>query len=444
MMEIPNIPRIISVLAECGSCFTMFLLLNDRKLSWEKCWQMLLITVVQTAYMVLTKDFPELLWLAIMAGVVVLMVLYLFLLLEGHYKVALFYGLQSFIIAELGATLGWQIYLYTIWKEDSSILTEYLFMIPFYILFFLIIARMFGKDAYYEDKPEVNWHEICIVLVLVISIFSISNIGLNEAFITSVLGALGYVDTNYMTRTITDVAGVAMLYAYHRQRCELWTKQELAAMQNVLQNQYVQYQQMKKSTDIIDIKYHDLKHQIAVLRAENDPKKKNYFLDQMEEEILLYEGQNKTGNTTVDTILTSKNIICEKNHITMNCVIDGALLDFMAVMDICSLLGNALDNAIECEMEIENPDKRLIHVAIRAQNQFAFLKFENYYEGNLEIVNGLPATHKKETDFHGYGLKSIRQIARKYGGEMKFSHVDGWFQLSILIPMKQGKNAVCE
>ena len=59
-------------------------------------------------------------------------------------------------------------------------------------------------------------------------------------------------------------------------------------------------------------------------------------------------------------------------------------------------------------------------------------------------MNGLPATHKKETDFHGYGLKSIRQIARKYGGEMKFSHVDGWFQLSILIPMKQGKNAVCE
>lgn len=442
--EIPNIPRILSALAECAACITMFFLLNRKPVSPAKKIFLVVILPLQSVYMMATMNLSDVLWILSMAGVVVLMVLYLFILLDDNLKVALFYGLQSFIIAELGATLGWQVYLYTVWDESNEVSGGYLFMVLFYILFYLLIAKLFGGNRCVDDNEEISNHEIWTVFILLVGMFSISNIGLNKELASSVLGSLGYTDTSYIVRTITDIGGVAILYAYNRQRRELWARRELAAMQNVLQNQYLQYQQMKESTDIINYKYHDLKHQIAVLRMENDPEQRNRFLDQMEEDIHQYEVQNKTGNDIVDTILTSKNIICEKKHIAMNCVVDGALLNFMSIMDLCSVMGNALDNAIECEQKIEDPDKRLIHVAIYAQNQFVFLRFENYFEGALEIVNGLPVTHKNDSDFHGYGLKSIRQIAQKYGGEMKFSYVDNWFQLSILIPMKQEEAAVCK
>ena len=56
------------------------------------------------------------------------------------------------------------------------------------------------------------------------------------------------------------------------------------------------------------------------------------------------------------------------------------MLDFMDVMDICSIFGNALDNAIECEMKIPEKEKRLIHVTVSRQKAFLSLRFENYCE----------------------------------------------------------------
>ena len=112
-------------------------------------------------------------------------------------------------------------------------------------------------------------------------------------------------------------------------------------MQNVLQNQYVQYKQSRESIDLINYKYHDLKHQIAVLRSETDPEKRNEFLNHMEDEIRQYEAQNKTGNKVLDTVLTSKSLYCAKHGITFTCVADGTLLDFMDIMDICSIFGSA-------------------------------------------------------------------------------------------------------
>ena len=205
-------------------------------------------------------------------------------------------------------------------------------------------------------------------------------------------------------RTLVDLAGIAMLYAHLVQCSQTKMRRELETIQNVLQNQYQQYKQSRESIDLINYKYHDLKHQIAVLRSEQDPDKRNAFLSQMEEEIKQYELQNKTGNHVLDTILTSKSLYCNKHGITLTSVADGSLLEFMDTMDICSIFGNALDNAIECE-----------------------LKFR--------IKRGGLATTKKEKMFHGYGIKSIKYTVDKYGGAVHIDAEKQWFDLKILIPL---------
>lgn len=80
--------------------------------------------------------------------------------------------------------------------------------------------------------------------------------------------------------------------------------------------------------------------------------------------------------------------------IGLTCVADGALLDFMEVMDLSAVFGNALDNAIECEERIADPEKRLIHVSVSAQRDFVFIRFENYCEGSLNFSEGLPGDHQ--------------------------------------------------
>ncbi|WP_404332240.1 ATP-binding protein [Mesobacillus maritimus] len=206
-------------------------------------------------------------------------------------------------------------------------------------------------------------------------------------------------------------------------------------MQNILQNQYVQYQQSKESIDIINYKYHDLKNQIIALRAEQDPDKRNAFLTKMENEIKFYEAQYKTGNTVLDTVLASKNIYCIKNDITLTCVADGTLLNDMDVIDICTIFGNALDNAIEYEQQIEEKEKRLIHVSVFSQKGFLMIRFENYFEGELKLEGDLPATTKENSYYHGYGLKSIRYAVEKYDGVVNVNQKDNWFELTILIPL---------
>jgi sensor histidine kinase regulating citrate/malate metabolism len=127
---------------------------------------------------------------------------------------------------------------------------------------------------------------------------------------------------------------------------------------------------------------------------------------------------------------------CDKHGITLTSVVDGKLLDFMNAMDICSIFGNALDNAIESELKIPNKEKRLIHVTVSQQRNFLMIRFENYFEGDLKYREGILATTKKEQGFHGYGIKSIKYTVNKYGGAVGITAENNWFDLKILIPIQ--------
>ena len=172
-----------------------------------------------------------------------------------------------------------------------------------------------------------------------------------------------------------------------------------------------------------------------MLRSEQDPGKREAFLNRMEEEIRKYEVQNKTGNQILDTVLTSKSLLCAKNDITFTCVADGTLVDFMDTTDICSIFGNALDNAIECEKKIQDKEKRLIHVTVSRQRNFLMIKVENYFEGRLKYGEDTPVTTKKDKKVHGYGIKSMRYTAEKYEGALSIHADDNWFELKVLIPL---------
>ena len=123
-----------------------------------------------------------------------------------------------------------------------------------------------------------------------------------------------------------------------------------------------------------------------------------------------------------------------ENGITMTCFADGSGMRFLDVMDLCSIFGNALDNAIEYEKKIGDPEKRLIKVTVYNQNRFLLIRIENYCEETIPLRDGLPVTTKKDPAIHGYGLKSIRHAAEKYGGSLNVTQEPPWFVLTVLIP----------
>lgn len=190
----------------------------------------------------------------------------------------------------------------------------------------------------------------------------------------------------------------------------------------------------RRNMELLNIKYHDIKHYVAALRAEESAEYRDRVLSEVEESVRVFDSAIRTGNEILDTVLTEKNLICEQAKIVLTCVADGALLQSMDAVDLFVMLGNALDNAIECVSKLEDPQRRLISIAVFQVHSMTKIQIENPYDGELFFRENLPITTKNDVDNHGFGLKSIRAVAERYGGYVSVSAEDGLFILHILLP----------
>ena len=445
MNSLPDIPRLYTALAEWGACIIYIMVLRRRLKGWLLVGVLGTALAVQSLFLHFTglrfignmdQGFRNLTWLLCM----VLAVGAMFLLIWGCCRIgpmdAAYCCIRAFVLAEFAASLEWQLHCFFWPSEDEPVLPAFGLLLTIYGGAFLLVWLVERSHMPRDGHMGINRRELCSAVVIGIAVFFVSNLG----FVPLRTPFSSQYDAGVLiVRTVVDLGGLAILYAHHIQCCELRTRQELESIAQVLQNQYIQYQQSKENIDMLDRKYHDLKHQITILRAELDVERRNDYLEEMEREIKIYEAQNKTGNPVLDTILTSKNLYCVQHGIGLTCVVDGKLLAFMDSMDLSAIFGNALDNAIECEEQVADPERRLIHITVSAQKCFVLLTFENYFEGSLAFEEQFPVTTKGNRAFHGYGLKSIRYVAQKYGGTMAVSAENNWFELKILIPIPESR-----
>lgn len=210
---------------------------------------------------------------------------------------------------------------------------------------------------------------------------------------------------------------------------------ELNGINTALYLQNRQYKMTADTIENINRKCHDLKHQIRALKSMDDGKEKNEYLEELENDIMIYDTALKTGNRALDIVLMEKALFCKNHDICWTCMADGEYLDFMRVEDIYAIFGNALDNAITAVMKVTDPDKRVVSTKLIIQSDLMVIQVQNYYEGKLQFEKGLPLTTKKNKADHGYGMKSIRYTAEKYNGTITVQTKNQIFMLQILIPV---------
>lgn len=207
-------------------------------------------------------------------------------------------------------------------------------------------------------------------------------------------------------------------------------------LESVLAGESKMYDTYKRSVNIINMKAHDLKHFIAGLGTlADDPD----GLEEIRSAVEKYEQTANTGNKALDVTLTEKSYLCDKYGIDLSVSVDGKALDFMHKSDVVSLFGNALDNAIEHEKTVDD-NKRFIALRVRRRAALLSIHVENYCDTVYQTDGGLPVTTKSDKANHGFGLKSIRFIAEKYGGNMTVAVRDGRFMLDIVMPTAKDGN----
>ena len=203
-------------------------------------------------------------------------------------------------------------------------------------------------------------------------------------------------------------------------------------MQNFIRNRMQYYQMSRDGITSLQIKCHDLKHQIAAIRTRAEKESFDKYLDRLEDSIIEYGTVVECGNEAINVVLTEKNILCSTCGVKFSYIIDGSLFGFMSEMEIYSLFGNALDNALENCAKVTEPEKRVISLKAAARGEMVILHVENAYQAKLTMVDGMPQTTKRGTG-HGFGLRSIQNIAEKYDGIVSVNAQDQLFKLTVVL-----------
>lgn len=207
-------------------------------------------------------------------------------------------------------------------------------------------------------------------------------------------------------------------------------QRDLAVEEALRAQEQKQYHQLKNSMEQVNVKCHDLKHQMARLRGKLDEE----TLAGLSAAVSAFDSVFHTGNETLDIILNEKNDDCIRRGIRFTCMGDGSAFAHIKPADLYSLFGNALDNAIEAVDRLEDAEKRAVNLRLASENG-AEIDLMNYFSGKLTLREGLPVTTKKDNVYHGFGVRSMQLTVQNYGGEMRFSSQGDVFRLHIRFPV---------
>lgn len=390
--------------------------------------------VVLQTFMYLTDGVAKYLFIPSMLLIISVVLFYVRMNCDFSLKETGYYGATVLINAEFGASLCWQIY-YNFVSDIPKAYQAFWRIGEMTFVYGLIYTAIYFMERHLRKDIEelrITCRELLSVFVIVLMVYSVSN--------------MSYVDPEWLfssamsrdifiIRTLTDFCGICLLYAYHIQVRAMQMRFEMDTLQNIMEMQYKSYQMSQDNIDMVNQKYHDLKHQITLLKAETETKKSMEYLEQMELEIKSYEAQNKTGNKVLDAVLTVKSMACQGKGIELKCVVEGALLFFMDDMDVSALFGNMLDNAIESVEKLPDERMRLIRLYVVREKQFLRICTENYCTEQIRFKKGMPVTTKKDKRLHGFGMKSIQSTVRKYDGSVMTALDSNWFEVKILIPI---------
>lgn len=205
-------------------------------------------------------------------------------------------------------------------------------------------------------------------------------------------------------------------------------QRETLLQEKVLNEKMKQYEIAQNMIDLVNAKYHDLKHHFGDIGFEKDSISQQ-IMHELASDVDMYDTYIHTGNEALDVILTELNMTARKKGVLTEIVVDGSCLSFLSVGELYSIFGNTIDNSLNYLKTIDDPNKKFIRINARKEKNISIIHVENYYEGEA-INNKIVKTSSNE---HGFGLKSIKLIARKYNGEVSFKTADNLFKVNIIL-----------
>lgn len=302
-----------------------------------------------------------------------------------------------------------------------------------WIYFFCIVAT--DAAAYYVFGRKISKINDFSVKADAVLIFVGAGLCIDILFnsIIVAFGDEGNVVTGLINNMYNCLCCIFLMYALFTLIDSRRVKEENATIRALWERAGEQYKLSKENIELINIKCHDLKHQIRALDGKMSVPKP--VLEEIEESVGFYDSFVKTDNEALNVILTEKSIRCHKNGIALSVIADGSSVRFMNEVDVYALFGNAFDNAIEASLAIKEKSERVISLSVKQKSDMLTIIVSNRFNGEITFdKNGMPLTTKKQDGYHGFGTKSIKAIVEKYDGSLSMKTIGNVFYLTMLFP----------
>ena len=292
-------------------------------------------------------------------------------------------------------------------------------------LLFVLVLRYCRLDKY----PFSNMMSlILLVAIMAISIVSICLWdGGNEDELDTFNSHEFFVDLGYLLFSISSY------YLYYRTLLEHDKSLESQAILFKVKNEEEMLKMSKNNMEELASIRHDLKNQYQYMKTlleSKDYDKLNTFFADMTETAFVPLSYVDTGNSTLTSILNIESEKARNNQITLSCeVVVPKTLRF-SDYDLCSLLSNLIDNALEGTVAANKEKKVSLKIHYQKPNLFLYLENPTSLPDQEHFF---PKGTTKRSGIHGYGSKIIAGIVHKYDGEITYTIKDGVFHVSCLL-----------
>lgn len=303
------------------------------------------------------------------------------------------------------------------------------------VIFIIVYAVAYACFIRHFDVMKMRMSSNAALMFLTLSTLAVT-LGLSS-YASAVIHVAA---TSFVLRSVSILVCVMVLLMFSELSRNQRLSDELAFVRRMNDMRTNYYELLKDTIDTTNIHYHDLKHQVARLRASvnatGSAQYANAMLDEISKSVNTYDSIAKTGNAALDVVLTQKSLECGRKDINFTYMFDTGCLDDISDYDIYSLFGNALDNAIEASEKITDANRKVIKLTGTMRGALASINIVNYYEELRRNEQGDIITTKRDKNSHGYGLKSIRMTVDRLGGDMSVTVEHGMFDLNIMLPKK--------
>lgn len=410
---------IIDAAATCLDIGLFLFLLQNEEVKGRGIKQIVLFLVWVIAVIIMTQwDLTA--WPKILIQILILVVIGKFVYRCSILKLS-FYGILyvfALFLSEEVIIGIWNIYNRPMLADniiyEDFIISLVIAMKAFYFLIIMILKKIVSKN-----KEERNFKEFVPILC----------IGIPFLLIMECLNILmpqihGTTERVFYLLTCTAILFsfiYVLIFLQKYLKMERMAQAEKAALYE-LQVRYGYYEKRREDEERVRKIYHDLKNHLLLLK--NDK-----AVTSITKKIESYESYIMTGNEFLDIIISEKIKMAQKSNIFVECDIDFRAGVFIEALDISTIFGNLIDNAIEAAEKVEESEKYMF-IKVQKKEGFIIIVIKNSMQGIF-----LNRTSKSNKTFHGYGLTNVKRAIKKYYGDINIDSNNKEFVISIVIPI---------